>query len=131
LIFSVAALAIRAQRTRALPFAADRAPAKGSAQSGILYAFTLGMAPWAKESTRRHMIAYLRGVAFHGGIFAGLLAVVISPGWPLLPQPVIWLLAVITGAGAIFGFAGDLMRWMEHPLRELSTPDDHFAVLLV
>jgi hypothetical protein len=35
----------------------------GSRWRGFLYAFTLGMAPWGKESARRHWVAYLRGAA--------------------------------------------------------------------
>ena len=61
------------------PSRRDLSPAKGSPWTGMVYAFTLGMAPWAKESTRRHMLSYLRGVAFHIGIFAGLAALVRQP----------------------------------------------------
>lgn len=97
----------------------------------MLYAFTFGMAPWAKESTRRHMIVYLRGVAFHAGIFAGLAALLISLGWPNMPLPIRWLFAALTGFGAICGALGEIARWAEHNLRALSTPDDHAAVVLV
>src|SRR5574341_246492 len=88
LIFAIAALAARARGTALRPFSPDRAPAKGNPQRGILYAFTLGMMPWAKESTRRHMLAYLRGIAFHVGIFAGLAALVASPWWNIVPLEV-------------------------------------------
>src|SRR6266540_2111926 len=55
-------------KRRAIP--ADNSPIKGNLANGIKYAFTTGMMPWAKESTRIHMIAYLRGIGFHIGIFA-------------------------------------------------------------
>ena len=72
LVFSVAAFAWRLRAFRGLARPADRAVPKGRPGLGVLYAYTLGMAPWAKESTRRHLLAYLRGVAFHLGIFLGL-----------------------------------------------------------
>ena len=51
------------------PFKKDLARERGSTGRAILFAFTLGMAPWEKESTRIHWIAYLRGIFFHVGIF--------------------------------------------------------------
>ncbi len=114
---------------RALP--ADRSPLKGSPAHGITYAFTAGMLPWAKESTRLHLIAYLRGIGFHVGIFAALGALLISPFWSLLPGILTTLLLWVLAAGAFLGAAGGVMRLAEHNLRGLSVPDDHFAVWLV
>lgn len=131
LLFAIGAFALRWRATQQRPFAPDRAPAKGSPQRGVLYAFTLGMAPWAKESTRRHMLAYLRGIGFHIGIFAGLAALIASPWWTAFPMPLRWLFAAITALGALFGLIGEIMRRVEHHLRLISTADDHFSVLLV
>ena len=116
-------------KRRALPV--DQSPLKGNPQRGIQYAFTLGMMPWAKESTRIHMIAYLRGIVFHIGIFAALGALIISPLWGLLPRELIVLLMIVLGTGSLLGAAGGVMRLAENNLRGLSTPDDHFAVWLV
>jgi hypothetical protein len=116
-------------KRRALPV--DKSPVKGNPQHGIAYAFTLGMAPWAKESTRIHMIAYLRGIGFHTGIFTTIGALLISPFWGRLPVPLQWLLTFVLVSGSLLGAAGGLMRIVEHNLRGLSTPDDHFAVWLV
>src|SRR3989304_1524606 len=113
------------------PLSLDRSPAKGDPRSGVLYAFSLGMMPWAKESTRRHLLAYLRGIGFHVGIFAGLLALLVSPFWSWLPQAVLLAFAALTALGAAFGLAGVGMRWAGRNLRPLSTPDDHASVLLV
>ncbi len=116
-------------KRRVLP--ADNSPLKGNPSHGIAYAFTKGMMPWAKESTRLHMIAYLRGIGFHIGIFTSIGALLISPFWrnlpPLLSSTLIWALTI----GALLGAAGGLMRIIEHNLRGLSLPDDHFAVWLV
>ena len=132
LVFAVAAFARKFNWMLSHSFTAiDRAAAKGEAWRGLLYAFTLGMMPWAKESTRRHFIAYLRGIAFHLGIFAGLLAFFVSPWWSLAPAPLLWLFGVVTALGAVFGFAGDILRRVERNLTQISTPDDHASVLLV
>jgi hypothetical protein len=115
-------------KRRALP--TDKSPVKGNISHGITYAFTAGMMPWAKESTRIHMIAYLRGIGFHVGIFAAIAVVIISPFWGTLPTLVSALLSWVLVLGAILGAAGGLMRIAEHNLRGLSLPDDHFAVWL-
>ena len=49
------------------PFRQDLARDRGDLRKGILFAFTLGMAPWEKESTRIHWVSYLRGIFFHVG----------------------------------------------------------------
>jgi hypothetical protein len=113
---------------RLLP--ADRSPIKGSLSHGITYAFTTGMMPWAKESTRIHMVAYLRGIGFHIGIFAAIGAVLISPFWGWLPPFLSGLLVCVLALGALLGAAGGVTRVAEHNLRGLSLPDDHFAVWL-
>jgi hypothetical protein len=131
LVFSVGAFGRRWAGLQRLPFPKDRSIPKDSALHGVLYAFTLGMAPWAKESTRRHWIAYLRGIAFHVGIFAGLAALLASP-WFNLVDPIFRILfAIVTGFGAVFGAAGGIMRLVEHNLKAISTPDDHLSVWLV
>jgi len=131
LVFSMSAFASRWAQMQKLPFAKDRSIPKDSATKGILYAFTLGMAPWSKESTRLHMLAYLRGIAFHVGIFAGLAAFLASPWFETIPLIVRVAFAILTGFGAAMGVAGALMRVVEHNLRAISTPDDHASVWLV
>src|SRR5689334_25347640 len=94
LIFQLLALAglvtglygiyLRYTETKRHPLPADKSPIKGNISHGITYAFTKGMMPWAKESTRIHMIAYLRGIGFHVGIFTAIGAVIISPFWGYL-----------------------------------------------
>ncbi len=115
-------------KRRAIP--ADNSPIKGNLANGIKYAFTTGMMPWAKESTRIHMIAYLRGIGFHIGIFAAIGAVILSPFWGYLPSFLSWSLFGVLTLGAVLGAAGGIMRIAEHNLRGLSLPDDHFAVWL-
>jgi hypothetical protein len=115
-------------KRRTLP--TDGSPIKGDIPGGIRYAFTTGMMPWAKESTRIHMLAYLRGIGFHLGVFAAIGAVIISPFWGILPSVLSRFLFWVLTAGALLGAAGGIMRLAEHNLRALSLPDDHFAVWL-
>jgi hypothetical protein len=115
-------------RRRVLP--ADKSPIKGNISHGIAYAFTIGMMPWAKESTRIHMLAYLRGIGFHMGIFTAIGAVIISPFWEYLPPLLLLILSWVLILGAVLAAAGGMMRIVEHNLRGLSLPDDHFAVWL-
>ncbi len=115
-------------KRRAVP--TDKSPIKGNISHGIMYAFTKGMMPWAKESTRIHLIAYLRGIGFHVGIFTAIGTVIISPFWEYLPPIIFLILFWMLSIGAALGAAGGIMRITEHNLRGLSLPDDHFAVWL-
>ena len=112
------------------PFKKDLARERGSVGRAILFAFTLGMAPWEKESTRIHWVAYLRGIFFHIGIFMAFAVVLASPWLSLIPKWIIWLAAAITGLGTLFGFAGIFMRLTGPNERTLSLPDDYFSVFL-
>lgn len=112
------------------PFKKDLARERNKAWRGILYAFTLGMAPWEKESTRTHWIAYLRGIFFHVGIFTAFGVFVVSPWLEILPTWFTWVALLITGLGAIFGFAGIFMRLAGPNERVLSLPDDYASVFL-
>lgn len=109
----------------------DLAHPKGNIKGGVLYAYTLGMAPWSKESTRRHMYSYLRGVAFHIGIFISLAILIFSPWIDNLASTIRMGLAVISFICAVMGFIGFLARFSDRQLKALSTKDDYFAVLLI
>jgi hypothetical protein len=108
----------------------DLARERGSERRGVLYAFTLGMAPWEKESTRRHWLAYLRGIGFHLGVFAALGSLAGSPWRALWPTAMVWLAAGLAALGGTAGLVGLPMRWTDANLRRLSLPDDYFAVAL-
>jgi hypothetical protein len=112
------------------PFKEDLARERGSVGRAILFAFTLGMAPWEKESTRIHWIAYLRGIFFHIGIFMAFGVLIASLWLELIPDVLIWLAAGVAGLGALFGFAGIFMRLSGPNERALSMPDDYASVFL-
>jgi cyanate permease len=131
LAFSVLSFGYRLQVFNRLRRPDEAAPPKGNTAKGIVYAYTLGMMPWAKESTRRHMLAYLRGVGFHIGIFYGLALFLLSPWIAWLPQSLITVSAFLMAAGALLGLAGLAMRFIQPDLRSITTPDDLFAVVVV
>ena len=130
LALGVLGIALRLREIMNRPFKKDLARERGSAWRGVLFAFTLGMAPWEKKSTRIHWIAYLRGIFFHVGIFMAFGVLLVSPWLEKLPTWLIWLALVFTGLGAIFGFAGIAMRLAGPNEQVLSLPDDYVSVFL-
>src|SRR5574341_495643 len=106
LVICVGGLGRLWSRMLARPLKADRAPASGSPAAGVVYAFTWGMMPWAKESTRLHLLAYLRGIVFHVGIGAGLVGLVLGLWAPALPAVYRLLLFAALAAGGLAGWGG-------------------------
>jgi hypothetical protein len=129
LLLSGTAMTLSATNRRA--FKMDVAPNRGSAMRGVAYAFTLGMAPWAKESTRRHLIAYVRGIVFHTGVFGALVVLVASPWMWQLPEAIRIVAAVVLAVGAVASVGGYWIRLTDEALRKVSTPDDYFSLGLV
>lgn len=126
----VLGIAFRIRDIMTRPFKSDLSRARGAVRRGVLYAFTLGMAPWEKESTRRHWAAYFRGIFYHLGIFMSFGVLLASPWLNLIPLPVIWLALLVTTVGAVAGFAGVIMRLADENERVLSIPDDYLSVFL-
>jgi nitrate reductase gamma subunit len=131
LAVTLAGLGGHLARLLARPYRPELSAAVGSPIRGVAYAFTWGMMPWAKESTRRHLFAYVRGIVFHAGIGAAFLALLLSPWREGIVPLLRWTLVAAAAAGALAGVAGLLGRFVEPRLRRLSTPDDFFAVALV
>jgi hypothetical protein len=129
-IFAAGVIAILIA-TQRRPYNAELAPIKGSPAQGVLWAFTLGMAPWAKESGRIHWIAYIRGVIVHLGIFVGAAYLIATPWLAQMPEPLRLSLAALFAIGALLGLAGFWIRMADPTMRLLSTPDDYFSLALV
>ena len=132
----VIGIAVRLREIMNRPFKSDLSRERGSVRRGIVYAFTLGMAPWEKESTRMHWIAYIRGILFHVGVFAAF-GVLLASFWPGVWSVLFinngllkWIAVILTGVGAVFGFSGIYMRLSGENERALSLPDDYFSVFL-
>lgn len=120
-------LIVKVQRWQ---FRDDIAAAKGSAVKGILYAFTVGMLPWEKESARLHWVAYVRGVIFHAGIFLGVVFLLLTPWLNIMPSVVRLTIAAVMAAATIAGLAGFWLRFHERMLRAVSTADDYASLAL-
>ena len=102
----------------------------GDPAQGVLYAFTKGMAPWAKESVRMNLPSYVAGMAFHAGVFTAfglLLAALIGL---TLPVFLVLLARLLTLGGALGGFSLLGKRILKPQLRGLSCPDDFVSNLL-
>jgi len=127
-IIGVIAVLVSAQRR---PYPSELAPVKRSPVLGVVYAFTLGMAPWAKESARRHWVAYIRGIVIHVGIFIAAAFLIASPWLSQMAPPLLMSLAALFGVGAVLGLAGFGIRLADPTMRLLSTPDDYFSLALV
>jgi nitrate reductase gamma subunit len=127
-VIGVVYVLVAAQRR---PYQAEKAPVKGSPSQGVLWAFSLGLAPWAKESARIHWVAYLRGVIIHLAVFVGAAYLIATPWLALMPEPLRISLVAFFGIGAVLGLAGFWMRRADPGLRLLSTPDDYFSLALV
>ena len=127
-IIGVIFVLVTAQRR---PYPTELAPVKKSPALGVVYAFTLGMAPWAKESARLHWVAYLRGIIIHAGIFLGGAFLIATPWLELMPVPLRIFLAAFFGVGAVVGVAGFGIRLADPTMRLLSTPDDYFSLALI
>jgi hypothetical protein len=113
------------------PAACDPSPARGSDRLGVLYAFTLGMLPWKKESASLHKIVYVRGIFFHIGIFAGILALLLSIfniyGGLLLSL----ILTILMWIGAFTGALAIILRAADSNLRGISRADDYISPSLI
>jgi len=130
LVLGLAGIAFRLNDIMNRPYRRDLSRAQDSRWRGVLYAFTLGMAPWEKESGRLHWVAYIRGVLFHVGVFMAFPVLFATPWLAAIPRWIIWIAVAITGLGAVTGFIGVAMRWADKNERALSVPDDYFSVAL-
>ncbi len=124
--------ALVAQALRAQAYGPRRrfAPPAGSASAGVRYAFTGALSPGAKESAREHPLAWAAGVAFHGGVFAGLLTLALALAGLRPPVPVAAILGLLCGLGGLCGLGLLAKRLLQPELRALSHPDDWIANLL-
>ena len=127
-----AVLAIAFQRAGARAYGRRQLFSKsaGDPAKGVVYAFTKGMSPWAKESVRMNLPSYAAGMAFHAGVFGSFFLLLATLAGLELPA---WLLLAVRFA-AVIGAAGGLSllvkRMVMAQLRGLSVPDDFVSNLL-
>lgn len=113
------------------PTTGSVAKARGNVWQGRIYAFTLALAPGAKESTRNHPWNFLRGILFHLGIAVSFLLVFVHAVGRPIPQEASQGLFVFLICTSLAGLAGLIMRIVNPYLRQLSGFDDFAALILV
>jgi hypothetical protein len=99
----------------------------GDPVQGAVYAFTWGMAPWAKESVMLNLPSFVAGLAFHGGLAAGLALLLAALLRLPCPAPLLFLARGLTLAGTAGGLVLFAKRLIRPHLRGLSSPDDFAA----
>jgi hypothetical protein len=127
-IIGIAGVIVLIAVTQRRPYNIERGPIKSSPVGGVLWSFTLGMAPWKKESARIHWVAYLRGIILHIGIFICAVFLIASPWLGQFPEGLRFIIGIILAIGALAGLSGFWIRRHDPIMRDLSTPDDYFAL---
>jgi nitrate reductase gamma subunit len=98
---------------------------------GVLYAFTAGMAPGAKESVKLHLPTYAAGMTYHAGIFAALAFLAALLAQLSLPSPLLWAFRAALALGTSAGLFLLAKRVTTPHLRGISCPDDYASNVLV
>jgi hypothetical protein len=127
----LAGLAWQVVRTLRFGRRGDPSVPSGSATAGVLYAFGPGMAPWAKESARAHLLTWIAGVLYHLAVFAAaiLLAIVVAGLYPNPDVIVVWRIILAVGLAAGLGLF--FKRLLSAALAPISCPDDFASNLMV
>ena len=102
----------------------------GDPAVGVRYAFTMGLAPWAKESVMLNLPSYGAGLVFHAGVFTAFILLLLALLGLQLPSALLTGARLITLAGGFGGFSLLLKRCLNPQLRGLSSPDDFVANVL-
>lgn len=129
-IWAIGALFLQHQQAKAFGSRVLFSKPAGNAGDGVLYAFTKGMSPWAKESVRMHLPSYAAGMAFHAGVFTAFALLVVSITGMELPRLILLALQFLLALGVLGGFALLVKRSITAKLRGLSSPDDFISNLL-
>jgi hypothetical protein len=110
-----------------------RTLAAGSESAGTGYSLMAIAMPGAMESTRKRPFFYAQFVAFHLGVAAAIAATFIIPYAPRLFElrPVTLLFQVTIGAACVAGLLRLVRRLTNPVLRQVSTPDDYFSLILL
>lgn len=113
----------------------DLSEPKNTSTAGIIYAFTTGMLPKAKESASKHMLSYIAGITFHIGIFSAFLFSAIAyllmkgilcgmPSWWHFPIAILITIGIISGIGLL------IKRFVNQRLKSISAFDDYFSNII-
>jgi len=102
-------------------------------RKGFIYSWGNVAMPWAMESTRTKMFLYLQFVLFHLGVVAAIGLSFVIPYLPQLleSQAIVLILQIVIGAACLIGLLRIIRRYGNKTMRALSSPDDHFSLLLL
>lgn len=101
----------------------------GNAWTGIVYAFSRGMAPWEKESAKKHLPTYFAGMIYHAGIFTAFLVLFFHMFSIRIPMADVLRGFMVAGLAAGSGLL--IKRVSKSYMRILSSADDYTANILV
>ena len=131
MVFAVIGLSIRIFQLLAYPDVKDFSPPKASTSKGVLYAFTVGMLPWKKESAKLHLLVYVRGIFLHLGIFTFTILLFMSIFVNFGHLSNSWAFYPTLGLGFLAGVAALIARFTDRNLRAISKLDDYISLALV
>ncbi len=107
------------------------ARAQGWVAPAVLYAFTTGMLPWAKESAAKHLPTYLAGITYHLGISLSLSLLVAQLAALELPVVPRVISVSVLAVAAACGIGLLVKRLTVAYMRAISSFDDYAASILV
>lgn len=111
----------------------DRTLAAGRSSAGAGYSLMNVVMPWAMESTRKRPGFYAQFAVFHLGVAAAIAGTFIIPYAPALLErrAAVALLQAVIGAAFLVGLFRLARRLSNPVLRSVSSPDDHFSLVLL
>lgn len=111
----------------------DRTVAAGRAGVGAGYSLMNVVMPWAMESTRKRPGFYTQFIVFHLGITAAIAGTFIIPYAPGLfeVRAIVLLFQATIAAAFIVGLIRLVRRLIDPVLRQVSSPDDYFSLILL
>jgi nitrate reductase gamma subunit len=137
LAFMAAVYFLRIRWFLKFTLAKERQPATGMGDTnpkmGARYSLAKIAMPWAMESTRSKPIMYIQFILFHLGVIAAISLSFIIPYGPglLKSAALVFIMQCLTGAAFIIGIMRIIRRVSNPYIREISSPDDHFSLLLL
>lgn len=138
LVFMAIVYALRLRWMFSFKFGKERQAftGKGSEENrrkAIAYSMLNAAMPWAMESTRRNAFFWVQFVLFHMGVTAAIALSFVIPYAPgLLTSAVVARgFQVFIGAAFLVGCLRIVRRVTQPYIRAISTPDDHFSLVLL
>lgn len=131
IVYAVVTLGLMLARTVRMGRQPLFARPAGSESAGIVYAFTRGMNPLEKDSSRHHMPTYIAGFLYHIATFVSAIFLMLVIWGVSLPPAVLWFIRILICGGILSGVALLVKRAVHAQLRIISTYDDFLSNLLV